>query len=1671
MEISMRICRIAALFSLIVLVQLAVAQEVPTQVTDQNRTGDLPFSSSIGTGIEHVDLLTGGLHINLPIENIPNRFDYHLSYHWDSNYFLLAMRLDGLGRPFWIWTTEVNSGWQTNTGFLTDSTPFRIQCTDYPSEGWFYGYSNYLYWDHTGAKHSLAVQEENGNCTGFTGDSSGPVLTGKGMWATATGYLANVLLANGGVEDTQDSNGNLAGGSMGRTMCTSTNTADGHGNLTQTVYTCIDSNGNPQSYTVNWQLITINTNFNYGGFTELTGLAVNVVSSIVLPNGRQYVFKYNDPYGEITEIDLPTGGAITYTWTNVHASPDIFRLGRRVVASRTEWPNGVTNGGVCQSGSSSCSTWQLSFALVGRWYTTTVTYPAAGNPLVQNQSVFEGEDGAITDAQIYAGSATGTPIREYQMGYGVDTDPTTDDACWNPGGLLLPPQVPQPVGQRLTSITTILEDGLTQAQKQFDYETFTYTYYPNHCTDLRENSIAKQYTTSRGNVTEIREYDWGSGAHGALIRRTDKTYLHSPGNPNYLTYLALNIVNKVVQSTVYDSMSTTCQGNGQPCAQTQYEYDNYVPNVNALINTSATPDPAHDYTNHPSTFVYRGNVTRVQRWPNTTGNPLTTIYTYDDLGNIRAIQDPVGNTTSYSYLNSWSGSSCPVHSGYNDQQFLTQITDALGHQVKRTYYQCSSLLAAHQDQNDITAGRTGTLYSYDWAGRVTQTQDTHLPSDSSWGSTSNTYNDVPPITASTSTAITASLNKTSIATKDGLGRVIETQLSSDPDGTTEVDTAYDALGRTTTVSNPHRGTSSSTDGTTTTNYDILSRVLSVNEPDGSSVSTTYSANCTTSTDEAGKKRKSCSDGLGRMTTVWEDPSTLNYETDYSYDALNNLKSVTQKGSNPANARIRTFNYDAMSRLTSAINPESGTITYSYPTPGGTMCAGDASAVCSKIAPLPNQTGSATVTANYTYDALNRLTGKNYVGMGTLGSKYAYDGNSPSGCTPSPPSLTDSNPIYQRTSMCDGSGATSWTHDQMARVAIEKRTIRGLTNQSKQLSYAYNLDGSLWKLTYPGTGKVIMYTVGGAGRPTSALDVGGNIKYVTSATYAPFGGLTGMVNGAATGFSGINIADTYNDRLQAVQLYVTTATITSATLTQLQSMPCPTVAATIMSRSYNFSVGSNDNGNVQSITNCLDTTRTQSFTYDSLNRISTGQSSGTGSTSWGEQYTIDAWSNLTNISPVTGKANHEGLSCASASTKNQLNTCYGYDAAGNLTQNGSVNYVYDAENRLAWSNTGYDYVYDGDGSRVVKCTSSAQSNSCPTGSTGTLYWRPGGGDTISETNLAGTNLEEYIFFNGRRVARRDVSTNTVHYYFSDHLGSASAVTNATGSSLDENLDYYPFGGLAPTSTDSVPQNYKFTGKERDAESGLDNFGARYYGSNLSRFVSPDPVQIKANRLLNPQRLNLYGYAVNNPLVNIDPDGRDAIAVVFPDYKIQTPIGKLPGIGHAGVVTIDSKGHARYLEYGRYDDANKGIVREKTVPSVTMKDGKPTQDSLNNLLKSVSDQAGHGGKIEGAYFTSDDKQTQKMNDYAEGRLSQNNDPNRTPYSLDDNHCGTFMDKTIEAGGINLPGTGDQWPNHQIGPLQSDAGNKVEYDPAKKTTRADTSAGDNKPGVPNANQNDDK
>ena len=181
----------------------------------------------------------------------------------------------------------------------------------------------------------------------------------------------------------------------------------------------------------------------------------------------------------------------------------------------------------------------------------------------------------------------------------------------------------------------------------------------------------------------------------------------------------------------------------------------------------------------------------------------------------------------------------------------------------------------------------------------------------------------------------------------------------------------------------------------------------------------------------------------------------------------------------------------------------------------------------------------------------------------------------------------------------------------------------------------------------------------------------------------------------------------------------------------------------------------------------------------------------------------------------------------------LGFSYDPSGSGNLLADATSTYTYDAENRIQKA-AGMGYVYDGNGERVRKCVLDGNGN-CT--ATGTLYWGGSSKDALDESDGAGNLTNEYVFFNGKRVARRVVATGAVFYYFADHLGSSNVITDAGGVRQAES-DFYPYGGEVVILADATANHYKFTGKERDPGTGVDYFSARYYSSALGRFLTPD-----------------------------------------------------------------------------------------------------------------------------------------------------------------------------------------------------------------------------------------
>src|SRR5205807_1383102 len=171
----------------------------------------------------------------------------------------------------------------------------------------------------------------------------------------------------------------------------------------------------------------------------------------------------------------------------------------------------------------------------------------------------------------------------------------------------------------------------------------------------------------------------------------------------------------------------------------------------------------------------------------------------------------------------------------NSHAYVTQKTDALGHRIKITRYPCTGQVQAHQDENDLLAGRTGITYSYDLMNRPLSVNSPD------GGQTTTCYSDISgsscdnggvPLKVVGTKKITTALNLVTTIVSDGLGRNIQSQVNSDPQGTVFTDTSFDPLGRVVSVSNPYRNTSDLTYGVTQSQYDPLGRVTQTTTQEG-----------------------------------------------------------------------------------------------------------------------------------------------------------------------------------------------------------------------------------------------------------------------------------------------------------------------------------------------------------------------------------------------------------------------------------------------------------------------------------------------------------------------------------------------------------------------------------------------------------------------------------------------------------------------------------------------------------------------------------------------------------------------------------------------------------------------------------------------------------------------
>jgi len=916
-----------------------------------------------------------------------------------------------------------------------------------------------------------------------------------------------------------------------------------------------------------------------------------------------------------------------------------------------------------------------------------------------------------------------------------------------------------------------------------------------------------------GMATETDDYDYGPTAPGALLRKI------------IASYATLGNIHAFTQTTQVQN------GSGQTISQTTNNYDETTPTA-----TTGTPQ-------HIAVTGSRGNLT-------TTNYPVTGLsshVSYYDTSTVKTATDVNAAQTTNIY--STVAASC-------GNAFPTSVNEPLSMSRSFVWNCTGGVLTQLTDENSKV---TSVTYSDAFFWRPAQIS---FPDG---GQTNWAY--TAPWQASTTQKMNSTQNVVTTTELDGLGRFVYNKLTSDPLGATYNQlTYYDSLGRVSSVFNPTRcsipssNCGESTWGYTAYTYDALNRVTGVQGQDGTSATATYPNNTSTVTDEAGKARKVQLDALGRLTNVWEDPTGLNYQTVYTYNALDNLIGVVQNGS-----RNRSFAYDAMSRLLCEANPEissatcpnpdngaytAGTVRYGYDSNGNQT---------SRIAPAPNQTGSATVTTNYTYDLLHRLRAKSY-SDGTPTANFYYD------AAPGVWNTNEQNTVGRLVEATTLNTATEFSYDQLGRiigryVCTPSNCTVGANGQTGTggwyYTYSYNLAGGVTQFVdgiyvWP---QYLNQTFDGAGRVSQLTSTANDanhpaILFTAAATngYWPNGALR-----KATVGNGLTLSNVYDKRFQPCRMNVNS---TSALLTA-----CTDAAPSgnVLDLSAGFNLGVSDNGDVMSWSAVGNQTFTRSYTYDSLNRVKTMGDTVAAQLCKGLSWTYDAWGNRTNQNNTAGSCGqlHPGVNANNQLT-DPINNLYTYDAAGNMTHDASHSYTYDAENHLISVDGGSiaTYVYDAFGLRAKK-TVGANSYEYTYDNDGNIGWEI----------LNGVLSRSYVRSNGLLVA--EYFEGTTYFPHADHLGSTRLLTRMD-KSVRECDDYYPYGESNSCGV-TTGTTLKFTGDERDVETNLDHTWFRQYSSSLGRWMTPDPGGLGVADLSDPQSWNRYDYVRNSPLNLIDPFG--------------------------------------------------------------------------------------------------------------------------------------------------------------------------------------------------------
>jgi RHS repeat-associated protein len=907
--------------------------------------------------------------------------------------------------------------------------------------------------------------------------------------------------------------------------------------------------------------------------------------------------------------------------------------------------------------------------------------------------------------------------------------------------------------------------------------------------------------------------------HGGGVDLTTVTYNDSAGTrtvtnalglQNTYSFVSLQGTNKVVlisrkadAPVVAAASSFTYDSNGFTASATDWNgrkttYVNDIHGQPTTINEAVGSGVARTTTiAYNSTWVHL---------PETIKTPgLTTSFTYDSKGEAltKTLTDTTTTTAPYStkgetrvWTNTWS----------------------------------NSLLASVKSPNGNT-----TTYGHDNSGALTSTTDAK-----------------------------GHVTKITLHTGGGLPKIVV-----DPNGVT-----------TTLAYEPRQWlTSSTVSGTggayaTSWTYDKAGNLIKTTLPDSSYLENTY--------DDAHRLIK-VTDALGNYTTytldalsdrtqtdIYKDGGTLTRKRSGTFDSLGRLLVDTAGAgqttfTHDSNGNVltvtdglkhRTTNiYDALNRLSTAINANGGATVTTYDTHDRVLSVRDANVhttsyvrdgfgdVIEQTSPdsgktvlhydgdsnLTSKTDALAIITNQTFDPLNRPLTTAYPADSSKNITYIYD----------QAGTGFSFGIGRLTSVKDAAGSLTRAYDERGNLSTEKR-VNGTTT----LTTSYTYDGArrVATITYP-DGSLVKNQHNAAGYLSSISAIPSGSKSSTTLVtigHLPFGPMNSVTYG-----NGIAETWAYD------QDYRATGIADALSGKNIQEL------------TYAY----NDVNNVDTITDAVNAANSQTLGYDVIDRLTSAVSGtgGYGSYIWtydrvGNRLTQKSGSTTTTYGYTSGTNRLASITVGGVETT--VNT----NADGNITSippansNSLATFAYSVANRLA-SVTGSPlaatFVYDWAGQRFSKTNN---------GSSPITYSYMQGGTLIAENHNG--HVTDYIYADGRPIADlqpgQTPTADQVSYIVADRLGTPQLASNSSGATV-WSTTYQPFGTTG-TTTVSIIQNLRFPGQNGDVETGFNYNLNRDYMPNLGRYLETDPIGLGGG-------MNTYSYVGGNPTSFTDKLGLD------------------------------------------------------------------------------------------------------------------------------------------------------------------------------------------------------